>query len=181
MNTCCVCKQIIYNSDPPVLFVGKDDADKCLCDRCNSMASALLKPETEKAEKDAITFFKMYSPKISDNEVKAYFTEIMNTKSYVEELNELIDDDADSVYEESSWGSFLRLIIGFNIALSIVASIIVAFRLGDWFDSGIIGFIIACVGIVLSLASNALMMTFLDLAKDIRSIKIILKNKKNKK
>lgn len=125
------------------------------------------------------TSSKSASPPPSNNTNSPYnsnYTNNSNQSSFSSLKDELVNE----LVKTSPWIASLRTIFKTMFWLLLILSLVLGAYLGDAFESGIIGIIIVVLGIVLDLTIVGFQLVFLDLAEDIRAIKVMLSNQNKK-
>ena len=171
---CCVCGQEL-GPDPAVLVYGAEK--KYICDQCEGKFEKLFDEACGKQEKLPICEFLHKRAKMSpDKEVRDYLLEMLKDGGYAPESVGDPPPPEGVGGNDGGWIALLRTMAWIEIISGCIASLVLGVVLGQ--DSPALGVVVTLLGILLFFVINAVFMVFLDLAADVRFIRMHI-NKKN--
>jgi hypothetical protein len=173
----------ITKKDPALLFIGKNDDEKVLCDNCEEIISSLMEPPSYEELKRSVNYLYACQKQITDEEVKQYVNEAIENNVEEADRRAINNNPVDPVWgnenyyktaepyrmSRSGWVSFMEVFVWIEIFIGIIGSIVLGSQIGGR-NNGL-GFIIVLAGILVTFISASLIMVFLGMAKDIREIK----------
>lgn len=166
---CCVCGQEL-GAEPAVLFYGTEA--KYICDSCESKFAKLFDETCGKQEKLAICDFFYKRAKMSpDTEVRNYLHEMLKNGGYVNE-EEKNPPEEEFKTNDGGWIAMLRTLAWVEIIGGCIVSLILGVVLGQ--GSAALGVVVTLLGFLLFFVINAAFMVFLNLASDVRAIRMRL-------
>ena len=98
MKKCCLCRKVITNDEPAVLFIGEAGDNKEICETCEQKMKIITGSNNPTEIKDAIHYFNTSSMSASDPEVEEFLQEQIEANSSVvdkEEENNAKNEPAD--------------------------------------------------------------------------------------
>ena len=197
VKTCCICRNSITTDEPELLFIGRTGDNKELCLNCEQKMDILMQSNQPGEVKEAINYLYTYSLSLDDPEVVSFLNERLEINSDTVEELEIKQARDETVHTASKrdyfsekqskesasggfWVSGVRAISLIAFFGMIIGGIVLAFQSRN---VGI-GFFIFAGSALTAFLSVAMLMIFLDLARDvsrmtgdISEIKSILRKK----
>jgi len=88
MKKCCLCRKVITNDEPAVLFIGEAGDNKEICETCEQKMKIITGSNNPTEIKDAIHYFNTSSMSASDPEVEEFLQEQIEANSSVVDKEE---------------------------------------------------------------------------------------------
>ena len=166
MCKCCICGRDI-NSNAPILFMGKDGKEHLLCGACDKQAIIFFDSSEEQKIAIAANYFAAYIDGIVNQEVRTFISGAIAEKGF-RDAKEIIERPDTS---ESVAGLFLRALTYIAFFISLVLSIKLGKFMAKEFRDNTLGILIALSGIIVTGMFCSFIFTYLNLVKDVRTIK----------
>ena len=196
MKTCCVCRNTITSDEPAYLFIGQAGDEKQICSTCEKNYDVFMESENPEELKQAINYLYTCVLSANDNEVASFLKEAIDRNSsivsemeYEQTKSDPVNmaakrdyfSDRQSELENAQGGSFwisgMRFLSWIFFVAILIVGIAFAVQVGDY--SARMGFLIFIVSVITAFLSVAIIMIFLDMARDLSEIKEILKKRRN--
>jgi len=203
MEKCCMCRRAITTDEPLVIMIGKAGDEKRVCLECEKQMYILMESHNPDEVKSAINHLYTCSLSVEDEEVASFLTETIENNSFV--FDSLVDqrEKANPVdisqkrdyfaekrshkveREESGWVTSLRILAWINLILGVIGGFVIANQLGTmtagWGKNTNWGiFFITLIAICLfTFLTSAVIMVFLDMARDISTTKLYTASTQN--
>ena len=195
MKKCCLCRNNTIGDEPAILFIGQAGDEKEICPICEKNMDILQESENPGEINEAINYLYTCSLSSSDEEVTAFIKYIINTNSSVVEKlkskrvkNEPVDmtkardysSDKQSESEHNNGGSFwissMKVFLRIYFFGIIIVGIVCMVNVAEY--SAGMGFLIFLALLILAFLNVAVLMVFLNMARDLSEIKSLLKNRR---
>ena len=178
MKKCSLCSNSTVGDELAFLFIGQEGDEKEICPICKKNMDILQESENPDRIKEAINYLHACSLSSDDEEVVAFIEDIINANGSV--ANELESERIKSESEHSHAGSFwitgmkvFAWIAFFGIS---IAGLFFATQVGNQ-NTGM-GVLIFLASLIVAFLSIAILMIFLNMARDLSEIKNFLQNRR---
>lgn len=191
MIKCCICGRDILSSDPYVLFESASGRDMYGCEACEKQMNTLMEGENPAEVKEAVNYFYTYAGETEDDEVKGFLEDIVESNaaavdklSAAQERKKPIEqrqmdyfaDRDKAIKTTSGWIVLLNIFVVIGFIAIIIAGFVSGAQMFPWRIGAGLGLIFG--SIILGLVFLSFYMVIIHMAKDIKSIRAKLEEKK---
>ncbi|MGI6695124.1 MAG: hypothetical protein ACOX6O_02640 [Christensenellales bacterium] len=189
MKRCPICNGFVVQEAPMILFFSQKTNDEVLvCPFCEKHLNSIMESEKPNEIRAAINYFYNHVSKIEDEETQKFVYELIDNNAsivkqleqekqqveYQNEHRDFFSDTHRSINTESNsdfWISGLKGFAWFVFASILLCGILFSIPAFNTYHGETIGFVILILAFVLAFLTVALLMVFLNMAKDIRAIR----------